>query len=192
MFLCRTSYEGQKTKDSKRMHGRGIFEFSDGNKYVGEFHDGAFHGPGILFFSDKNGGGQYRGIWDSGRNTSGEYIFKDGLQYKEDPSKWTHCTLDDRRLWHEFLEFVVPSADSKTELPPHLVASQVTAEQLKMTTPDYSTTDGVPAAFANKQPRHVGEVGKRYYEPKPDPEHSGKASVEGVVPAATAIAETRD
>lgn len=197
MFLCRTSYEGQKTKDNKRMHGRGIFEFSDGNKYVGEFHDGAFHGPGILFFSQKNGGGQYRGIWDSGRNTNGEYIFKDGLQYNEDPAKWTHCTLDDRRLWNEFLQFVVPSQDSKTDIPPHLLNQtngdkEAAKQMLQWTTPDYSTTDGVPAVFANKQPRNVEEVNARYYEPKPEPEHSGKTSVENVVPAATAIAQTRD
>jgi hypothetical protein len=203
MYLCRTAYEGQKTKDGKRFHGRGLYVFANGDKYVGEMHDGAMHGPGILFFSAKNGSGQYRGVWHNGKNISGEFSFADGLQYNEDPTQWTHCTLDDRRMWQEYLEFVAPAKQSLSEpVPPHLVRKHgaevakmpdFAVTKLSWTTPDYSTTDGIPAVFADKQPRSVAEVplGAYFDDSKPHNEHEVKKAVGGTVPAATSIAQVR-
>lgn len=161
MFYTRCSYEGQHTKDEKRMHGRGIFTFSNGNKYVGTFHDGAFHGQGVIFFTKENGGGQYRGVWDLGRNTKGEYIFADGLPYEEEG--WGHCTPEDRRMWEERLVFIHPSGP----LTPVPGGPTIT--------PNYATTDGVPATFANGKPRGAMDITSDFWKKAapPRPEHDG-------------------
>lgn len=39
---------------------------------------------------------------------SGEYFFKDDLQYQE-PSQWKHCVGEDRRFYEEFLNGIKPS-----------------------------------------------------------------------------------
>jgi hypothetical protein len=161
MFYTRCSYDGQHTKDLKRMHGRGIFTFANGNKYVGTFHDGAFHGQGIIFFTDANGGGQYRGVWEAGKCLSGEYIFSDGLPFEE--SGWGHCTTEDRRMWRERLAFISPSEP----LAPLATGTTIT--------PDYATSDGIPAAFANGKPRGARDVTADFWTkaPAPRPEHEG-------------------
>jgi SH3-like domain-containing protein len=51
-------YEGQ-FKDGER-HGRGILNFPDGNKYIGQFKNGKRHGQGILNLPD---GSYYMGEW---------------------------------------------------------------------------------------------------------------------------------
>lgn len=140
MFYTRCTYVGQNTKDQKRMHGRGIFTFANGNQYVGTFHDGMFHGQGIIFFTPQNGGGQFRGVWNLGKQVSGDYIFSDGLQFATE--NWTHCTPQDRKLWHEYLTFIQPP-----EVPgfPSL-------------TPDYAVTDGIPPTFSEGKPRGMQDV----------------------------------
>ena len=52
-------YEGQ-FKNGER-HGRGILNFPDGNKYIGLFKNGKRHGQGILSLPD---GSYYMGEWE--------------------------------------------------------------------------------------------------------------------------------
>ena len=167
MFYTRESYSGQTTKDTKRMHARGIFSFANGNKYVGTFHDGMFHGQGIIFFTKANGGGQFRGTWKDGECLGGDYIFADGLQFLE--HDWGHCTEQDRRFWDEYLTFIKPPT--------------VDGNDVKTVTPDYSTSDGVPPAFANGKPRGADDVTDDFWcgkeTPKARPEHDEKAVVAG-------------
>lgn len=164
MFYSRAAYVGQKTKDDKRMHGRGIFTLANGNKYVGTFHDGAFHGEGIIFFTPANGGGQYRGRWEHGKNTAGEYIFSDGLQYEEEG--WGHCTPQDRKFWDEYLAFIRPATLPDSE-----------GDGTKI--PDYSTTDGIPPAFSNGKPQGMKDVTDNFWmsADPPRPEHEGAEPV---------------
>lgn len=71
--------------------------------------------------SGGGGGGQYRGVWEHGRQVEGHYVFQDGLVYgssgTEDMSAyaqrkrgtlWTYCHGSDRRLWEEYLQNVAP------------------------------------------------------------------------------------
>lgn len=184
MFHAKCSYEGQRSKDGKRMHGRGIFSFADGNKYVGMFHDGAFHGPGIVFFTEENGGGQYRGVWDQGENISGQYFFSDGLPYDEEA--WGHCTEADRRLYNEFLVFVQPCGVNTTAEGAKLSAS---GAALRTIVPDYTTSDGVPAAFAEGKPRSIADVTDAFWRnaAAPKPEHEETAAVRDVPVADMAV-----
>jgi hypothetical protein len=172
MFHAKCSYDGQKTKDGKRMHGFGVFTFADGSKYVGAFHDGAFHGHGIVFFTDSDGAGQYRGIWEHGTNLSGQYFFADGLPF--DAEAWSHCTEADRRMWNEALAFVQP-CDATVTAEGAAAASKMAAAGSSMPTitPDYATTDGVPGAFAAGKPRGYGDVTEAFWRsaPPPAPEH---------------------
>ena len=50
-----------------------------GNKYVGGFRDGKFHGKGVLHMA---GGGKYVATWHDGKEVQGHYEFADQLQYK--------------------------------------------------------------------------------------------------------------
>ena len=188
MYFSRCSYSGQHTKDQKRMHGRGIFTFANGNKYVGTFHDGAFHGQGIIFFTEQNGGGQFRGVWDLGRNTLGEYIFSDGLPFLE--KDWGHCTENDRRLWDEYLVFISPTTPQLSGVAP--VGSDAVIASSKTITPNYATSDGIPAAFAGGKPRAFTDVTDAFWQnaPNPPPEHEVTAdpSKEPDVAAEIAIA----
>jgi hypothetical protein len=170
MFSAKCAYDGQKTKDGKRMHGFGVFTFADGSKYVGAFHDGAFHGHGIVFFTEADGSGQYRGVWEHGKNLSGQYFFADGLPF--DAEAWSHCTEADRRMWNEALAFVQPSGPAVTAVGAKLVAA-AGASSVNTITPDYATTDGVPAAFAGGKPRGFGDVSEAFWRsaPAPAPEH---------------------
>ena len=169
MYYTRESYSGQTTADSKRMHGRGIFTFANGNRYVGTFHDGEFHGQGILFFTEENGHGQFRGLWRLGRLVEGDYIFSDGLEYKEEG--WTHCTEIDRQYWHEYLTWIRHPDPTTTPVPPTTII------------PDYSTTSGIPPAFTNGKPRRGEEVTDVFWQsPRVHPaipEHAGLAPVTG-------------
>jgi hypothetical protein len=176
MFYTRCGYVGQNTKDQKRMHGRGIFTFSNGNKYVGTFHDGMFHGQGIIFFTEANGGGQYRGVWNLGQAVSGDYIFNDGLKF--DTEGWGHCTADNRKLWDETLTFIQPTIAAGG------VPGQTTI------TPDYSTSDGIPPAFALGKPRSVNDVHDIFWSAAdpPKPEHEAVADPALVEDMATVIA----
>lgn len=176
MFYTRCASVGQTTKDQKRMHGRGIFSFANGNKYVGTFHDGMFHGEGIIFFTAENGGGQFRGVWNLGKNISGDYIFRDGLQFATD--NWSHCTPENRKLWDEYLAFIQPP-----QLPDHVTL-----------TPNYATTDGIPPTFAEGKPRGMQDVHDIFWSaaqpPKPEHEEIADFRAEGD-DMATIIAKSR-
>eukprot|EP00758_Cryptobia_borreli_P007806 Tbor_TRINITY_DN5332_c2_g2::TRINITY_DN5332_c2_g2_i2::g.5171::m.5171 len=156
MLFSRCSYKGQLTSDQKRMHGRGIFTLSDGSHYVGTFHDGMFHGHGILFFTPKQGGGQFRGTWELGKCIGGDYIFSDGLKFSEE--EWEYCTERDRRFWCEYMEFIKPVSSGKTAHKEHI-------------TPDYSDTNGIPPVFANGKPRKFSDVSNNFYTGPTAPVH---------------------
>ncbi len=61
-------------------NGEGIFEYTSGAKYVGEFVNGEIHGQGICYYSD---GSKYEGQW--------HYRYPEGLGTKTfaDKSTWT-------------------------------------------------------------------------------------------------------
>lgn len=158
------------------MHGRGIFTFANGNKYVGTFHDGLFHGQGIIFFTQQNGGGQFRGIWDMGKQVSGDYVFRDGLQFA--PDNWQHCTPEDRKLWHEYLAFIQPPE----------------VKGFPSLTPNYAVTDGIPPTFASGKPRGVQDVHDIFWSAAapPKPEHEEVADpLAAEEDMATVIAKSR-
>ncbi|PWU82893.1 hypothetical protein C4B63_481g13 [Trypanosoma cruzi] len=90
MFYTSCSYQGERTPDGKRFHEQGIYTFANGDTYVGAFNDGRMHGHGTLFFTAERGGGQYRGVWENGRNVSGAFVFADGLVYGSGEDTTTH------------------------------------------------------------------------------------------------------
>ena len=45
------SYEG--STEAGRMEGEGIYTYEDGTKYVGQFKNGAFHGGGPVWKSNR-------------------------------------------------------------------------------------------------------------------------------------------
>ena len=172
------------------MHGRGIFTFNDGSKYVGTFHDGSFHGHGIIFYPPNDGGGQFRGTWDLGDCVDGEYIFSDGLKFSE--TEWEYSTERDRRLWDEYLTFIKPKASTKHR--PQIVKSGLAAAA--GITPDYSTTDGIPEAFADDKPAKMDDVPDTFWNgpsvPPATAEHQGVAAITGhAEDLAVIIAESR-
>lgn len=46
------------------MHGQGVFTFSDGRHYQGEFKDGSIEGFGVFTYSN---GTRYEGFWINNR-----------------------------------------------------------------------------------------------------------------------------
>lgn len=50
MNFIGSKYQGQKTTDYKRFHGLGQYTFPNGDRYVGGFYDGCFHGYGVIFY----------------------------------------------------------------------------------------------------------------------------------------------
>jgi hypothetical protein len=60
-------------------HGQGTNTFASGNKYVGEYKNGNYHGQGTYTFAD---GENYVGEWKDGkRNGQGTNTFADGENY---------------------------------------------------------------------------------------------------------------
>lgn len=183
MFFTRSSYAGQTTRDGKRMHGRGIYTLADGSKYVGAFHDGTFHGHGIIFFTPSAGGGQFRGAWNLGECLGGDYVFDDGLEFTSDD--WVYTTDRDRRFWHEYLSFIKPEGKGGRDI----------SGTKGVITPDYSTSDGVPPSLADGKPQFADDVSDAFWAtaPLPRPEHEGVAQIVGTSEdIAVAIAESRD
>jgi len=73
---CNTSYCAE---------GRGIFYYSDGSKYVGQFELGEPHGKGICFYAN---GDRYEGNWDKhAPHGEGTMFFVSGLTYG---ALWDH------------------------------------------------------------------------------------------------------
>ena len=70
-------YEGQWKNG--HLNGKGVLTYPDGSKYVGEWKDNQRHGQGTYFYSD---GSKYMGEFDKNRrNGKGTYIHPDGSQY---------------------------------------------------------------------------------------------------------------
>ena len=59
-------------------HGKGVYLYSDGDKYDGMWEEGARSGQGEYLYSD---GSRYSGQWRKGKyNGSGEYMFAGGVK----------------------------------------------------------------------------------------------------------------
>jgi hypothetical protein len=57
----------------------GTYTFANGNKYVGEWQDGKWHGQGTMTFAD---GAKYVGEWQDGDyHGQGTFTFPDGEKY---------------------------------------------------------------------------------------------------------------
>jgi hypothetical protein len=102
-----------------RMEGQGEYFFENGNVYVGQFLNNAFHGQGTIKFP---GSGKYDATWSRGVASDGKYTFDDGLAYAE--TNWTYCTPEDRRYYTERDDInpagrdqLVNSTDPKRVLP---------------------------------------------------------------------------
>ena len=71
------------------VNGKGTFEFTNGDKYVGEFKDGLMYGQGTMTYSYGNVYvGEFKDGWENGQGTytfdnGTKYVgeFKDGLMY---------------------------------------------------------------------------------------------------------------
>ena len=62
-------------KDGK-YHGQGTYTYANGDEYVGEYKDGKYHGQGTLTFAN---GDEYVGGWkDNKVHGQGTYTFSDG------------------------------------------------------------------------------------------------------------------
>ena len=82
-------YEG--TMRAGKMHGRGVFEWSNGFRYEGELRDGKQHGYGIY---DGANGERYEGEWRQGRpHGQGTYVQSDGSVYE---GAWRDGCFGDR------------------------------------------------------------------------------------------------
>jgi len=69
----------QKCIKGNCQNGYGTSTFPNGNKYVGDFVDGKFHGLGIFYFTDGN---KYIGDWvEEVREGKGRMKFKSGAEY---------------------------------------------------------------------------------------------------------------
>jgi hypothetical protein len=99
-------YEGE-TKNG-RMEGKGKYHFPNGNVYVGEFLNNAFHGAGTIMFP---GSGKYEAVWTRGVASDGHYTFGDGLAYDE--SEWSYCTPGDRRFYSEHKHGISPAGNDQ-------------------------------------------------------------------------------
>ena len=96
MEFSASTYTGACNSDLKFSDPNGTYSYPDGSKFVGSLEDGAFHGPGKLYFC----GGVFVGVWEKGRTVSGEYQFADDLKYKEEG--WKYCDGEtDRRFASE-------------------------------------------------------------------------------------------
>lgn len=274
MNFIGSQYQGQKTKDLKRFHGLGQYTFPNGDRYVGGFYDGCFHGYGVVFyrmreseladksqssstgsssshkinprflskansptplsaskdeekkdeevdellrFLDKSAPpvheefrpltkeldeeeeqrivwqGQYRGIWDHGKNVVGCYVFADGLVYggramKDDSpmevalateacAAWPYCQCSDHRLWAEHLRNITPV------LPYEAVYGGVQRQQeykeyldevdprhaklfwadMPILVPSSCEQEMIPSSFAGGQPRGGKDVVNKWW-----------------------------
>lgn len=119
-------YEGF-TRDGKK-HGMGIYHFSSGAIYDGEWQLDKMHGKGTYTFS---GGDQYQGEWVSGKmNGKGTYRYKNGdryvghwklgqrhgpgVHYFKAGDKWEGSYVDDRK--HGRASYIWSDGKTETEV----------------------------------------------------------------------------
>ena len=82
-------YEGPMR--AGKMHGRGVFEWSNGFRYEGELRDGKQHGHGVYVGTS---GERYEGEWREGRpHGQGTYVEADGTVYE---GAWRDGCFGDR------------------------------------------------------------------------------------------------
>ena len=82
-------YEG--TMQAGKMHGRGVFEWSNGFRYEGELRDGKQYGYGTYMGAN---GERYEGGWREGRpHGQGTYVQGDGTTYE---GAWRDGCFGDR------------------------------------------------------------------------------------------------
>jgi hypothetical protein len=84
------------------MHGKGIYRFTNGNVYEGDFLNDKMHGKGIYRIKD---GAVYDGDWLTGmKHGKGKYIFANGDVYEGDflDDKMTNGSFSFANLDHKF------------------------------------------------------------------------------------------
>lgn len=59
---------------------RGLFDFSDGGQYQGEWLGGGAHGYGICSLPGE-GGSSFEGYWEGGSQKSGVFTWSSGHKY---------------------------------------------------------------------------------------------------------------
>lgn len=247
MNFIGSKYQGQKTTDLKRFHGLGQYTFPNGDRYVGGFYDGCFHGYGVIFYrlredkaislststqSSKEPKdeiqkeienlqmflqraepkrepllpppeleedeskivwqGQYRGMWEHGRNLTGCYVFADGLVYggramKNDSEEeaaaaaaacaaWPYCQCSDHRLWAEHLRNITPVLPYEAvfggaqlqEAYREAVSSipnqkQMFWAEMPILVPSSCEQEMIPSSFAGGQPRGGKDVADKWW-----------------------------
>eukprot|EP00796_Vickermania_ingenoplastis_P008541 gene8541-5988_t len=253
MNFIGSKYQGQKTTDLKRFHGLGQYTFPNGDRYVGGFYDGCFHGYGVIFYrlrEDTNDSsstsskrlsksdvkeaqteeqkelenlqmflqrsepskepiippqsqpedeskivwqGQYRGIWEHGRNVNGCYVFADGLVYggramKNDSEEeaaaaaaacadWPYCQCSDHRLWAEHLRNITPvlpyeAVFGGSQLQEEYREAMEAIKNKKQTfwsdmpilVPSSCEQEMIPSSFAGGQPRGGKDVAMKWWK----------------------------
>ncbi|XP_030062408.1 MORN repeat-containing protein 5 [Microcaecilia unicolor] len=146
-----SSYVGEYRNG--RMEGEGKYTLPTDTRYEGEMKDGMFHGKGTLHFP---GGSQYTAIWEDGIALEGEYMFSDGLKYKE--KNWQYCDGYDRRFYTEICYGLKPAGRSQlTNLDP----------PRKIQEGCYDCGDG----FYNPNTRVVSDYENRFLRNADDEEH---------------------
>ena len=66
-------------EDDKRPT-RGLFDFSDGGRYQGEWFCGGAHGYGVCSLPG-DGGSSFEGYWEEGSQKSGVFTWSSGHKY---------------------------------------------------------------------------------------------------------------
>lgn len=114
-----SSYQGE-TKNGW-YHGQGVFTYPSGVKYQGEFFKGEFHGQGTLIYQNgvklAKSQGQFKGVWNMGKLTSGDYYFYDQLKFDEGEN-WDYCQGSDRRFNYERDNGIKPSGQTQLKNDP--------------------------------------------------------------------------
>lgn len=269
MNFIGSKYNGQKTTDLKRFHGLGQYTFPNGDRYVGGFYDGCFHGYGVIFYRMREPAavdtsnsvsltsqqlrrkkmdeedekeqakkdavdkeindlqdfldkatlskeedpfpekpaeeppedestivwqGQYRGIWEHGKNVNGCYVFADGLVYggramkddspeeveaaKQACADWPYCQCSDHRLWAEHLRNITPvlpyeavfgGAQLQQEFRDNLeevkpVNNQMFWSDMPILVPSSCEQEMIPSSFAGGQPRGGKDVAGKWWK----------------------------
>ncbi|CAL7938082.1 unnamed protein product [Xylocopa violacea] len=91
-FIDGSEYKG--TWNVHGMDGVGKFVLPHNTIFEGEFRDGTFHGHGSAYWPRRQ---RVDGIWVQGECKKKQYVFNDGLTFREDD--WKYCQFPDRRYF---------------------------------------------------------------------------------------------